>query len=61
MTPHQKISRRHNVSRRHKMCRGAALLRPMSAQSIRSRPVAAIVSQIAGFRFNITELDPKGL
>ena len=50
----------HKMSRRHKMCRGTALLRPMSAQSIRSRPVAAIASQIAGFRVSHTELESKG-
>jgi hypothetical protein len=33
MTRHHNVIRYHKPPRRYKMCRGAALLRPMSAQS----------------------------
>jgi hypothetical protein len=57
MTRHHNVIRHHKPPRRYKMCRGAALLRPMSARSIRSNPVPAIASQIAGFRLNTTEVN----
>jgi hypothetical protein len=58
---HLDTPRRHNVLCRHKICTGAASLRPMSARSIRSKPVAAIASRIAGFRVDNIELGPKGI
>jgi hypothetical protein len=44
---------------RHQTCRGAARCATMSAR-FNPHPVAAIVSQIAGFRFNPIDLATTG-